>query len=60
MVRLLPGRDTLRELRRVVPLADLKEQGAFFTAPELAPQAATTFGGLTDKDYNRASGSFLL
>ena len=37
-----------RELRRVVPLADLKEQRAFFTAPGLARQAATTFGASTD------------
>ncbi|MDE0223867.1 MAG: SAM-dependent DNA methyltransferase [Gammaproteobacteria bacterium] len=39
-----------RELRRLVPLADLKEQGAFFTAPGLARQVATTFGASTDDE----------
>lgn len=38
-----------RELRRVVPLAELKEQGAFFTAPGLARQVAATFGSANDE-----------
>ena len=37
-----------RELRRAVPLAGLKEQGAFFTGPQLARQAAIAFGPSTD------------
>ena len=39
-----------RELRRAVPLADLKEQGAFFTGNELARQAAIMFGTSTDDE----------
>ena len=39
-----------RELRRVVPLAELKEQGAFFTGPQLARQAALAFGSSTDDE----------
>ena len=36
-----------RELRDIVSLADLKEQGAFFTGPELGRRAALAFGPQT-------------
>lgn len=39
-----------RELRRAVPSAELKEQGAFFTGPQLARQATLTFGSSTDDE----------
>ncbi|MDE0219241.1 MAG: hypothetical protein OXJ90_08215 [Spirochaetaceae bacterium] len=39
-----------RELRRVAQLADLKEQGAFFTGPRLARQAAVTLGPSTEDE----------